>query len=116
MHYKHGDIVLVDLEKEAGSQSSDLLAPALVVSSDTVNEHLPTVIVCPILEAKNVWESRVGATLLPKEVSEFNENALIVSLHLKSISKRRIGRRVGVLPPEYMKQVRESLQAVLNLD
>lgn len=115
IEYKHGDIVLVHFENQA---DPDSLAthPALVVSSDTVNDNLQTVIVCPIIDAQNVSESRVGATFIPKEIADFGENQLALSFHIKTISRERISKRLAALPSEYMQQIRESLQAVLNLD
>ena len=111
--FKHGDIVLVSLDSLKQKSPARY---AVVISSDVINDNLQTVIVCPLIEAKKVTKSRIGATLIPKEVIGMEENCLALSLQLKSVAKERILKRVSSLPVDYMKQIKESVQAVLELD
>jgi mRNA-degrading endonuclease toxin of MazEF toxin-antitoxin module len=111
--FKHGDIVLVDFEN---SKQNSHTGHAVVISTDVVNENLQTVIVCPLIEAKQVTKSRIGATLIPKEVIGMEENCLAFSLQLKTVAKDRIIKRISSLPADYMQQIKESIHAVLELD
>ena len=111
--FKHGDIVLVNLD---GLKQKPLARHAVVISTDIINENLQTVIVCPLIEAKQVAKSRVGATLIPKEVIGMDENCLAFSLQIKTVAKERILKRISSLPLDYMQQIKESIQAVLELD
>ncbi len=111
--FKHGDIVSVNLD---GVKQKSPARYAVVISTDVINENLQTVIVCPLIEAKQVAKSRIGATLIPKEVIGMEENCLAFSLQLKSVAKERIQKRISSLPEDYMQQIKESIQAVLELD
>ena len=113
--YKHGDIVLINL---GSAEESERGQPryAVVISADVINEHLQTVIVCPLIESKQVFKSRIGATLIPKEAIGMEENCLVFSLQIKTIAKARILRKVSSLPTDYLLQIKESVQAVLNFD
>lgn len=110
---KHGDIVLVNL---GAPKQKSTTRHAVIISTDVINENLQTVIVCPLIEAKQVSKSRIGATLIPKEVIGMEENCLAFSLQLKTVAKEKIIKRVGSLPLDYLQQIKESVQAVLELD
>ncbi|MFQ5708949.1 MAG: type II toxin-antitoxin system PemK/MazF family toxin [bacterium] len=116
IHCKHGDIVLVHLGPRSSSAANGMTQPALIISSETVNANLQTIIVCPIIDAKNVAQSRMGATLIPKEMLGCETNRLVLSFHIMTVSKDRVLKRLGSLPPNYLHQIKESLQAVLSLD
>jgi mRNA interferase MazF len=113
--YKHGDVVMINLGGEENSEGGQPHY-AVIISGDVINEHLQTVIVCPLIESKQVSKSRIGATLIPKEAIGMEENCLAFSLQIKTITKERILRKVSSLPTDYLLQLRESIQAVLNFD
>ncbi|MFQ5863896.1 MAG: type II toxin-antitoxin system PemK/MazF family toxin [bacterium] len=114
--YKFGDIVLVGLGDEPDPDNHLMARPALIVSADAINEHLQTLIVCPLIEAKQVTQSRTGATFIPREVAGLKEHNLVLSLHIKTIPEKRILKRISSLPSSYLLQVKESIQAVLDLE
>ena len=114
--FKCGDIVLVQLSQDEQAKLNGSSRYAVVISADIINENLQTVIVCPLIEAKQVVKSRIGATFVPKSVIGMDINSLVFSLQIKTISKERIVKRVSSLPTDYMVQIKESLQAVLDID
>ena len=114
--FKHGDIVLVKLNKTQRSEGDISDGHAVVISADTINENLQTVIVCPLIPAQSVLESRIGATLIPMEEISMDSNCLVISLQIKTISKDCIIKRVSSLPANYLTQIKDSLQAVLSMD
>lgn len=114
--FKYGDIVSVKLEAFPNTQEDVLTRYALIISADIINENLQTVIVCPLIEAKKLSKSRIGATYLPKEEIGLETDCLVFSLQIKTISKDRIVKRVGALPESYKIQIKESLQAVLDIE
>ena len=99
-HFKYGDIVLVQLNKDVEVKQEATVRPALVISADTINDNLQTVIICPLIEAKNVSQSRIGATFVPKEIGGLHENSLILSFQIKTISKERVLKRLSSLPSD----------------
>ncbi len=113
--YNCGDIVSVQL-KDNGELPQKSIGYAVIISTEVINKNLQTVIVCPLIEAKQVSESRIGATFLPKGETELDINCVILSLQIRTISKNKIQKRISVLPANYIHQVKESIQTVLDID
>ncbi len=110
-----GDIVSVKL-KDNDIEEKTSFGYAVIISAEVINKNLQTVIVCPLIEAKTVSESRIGATFVPKSDTDLDLNCVILSLQIKTISKKRIQKRISVLPTNYIRQIKESLQTVLDID
>jgi len=113
--YNCGDIVSVKL-KDTGQHPQELTGYAVIISAEVINKNLQTVIVCPLIEAKKVSQSRIGATFIPKGETELDLNCVVLSLQIKTISKNKIQRRISVLPANYFHEVKESIQTVLDID
>jgi mRNA interferase MazF len=63
--------------------------PAVVVSDDAMNEHLGTVVVCPITSRLHSrWPSRIQATVGGKR-------AEIAVDQIRTVSRERLGKRMG---------------------
>ena len=63
--------------------------PAVVVSDDAMNEHLGTVVVCPINSRLHPrWPSRIQATVGGKR-------AEIAVDQIRTVSRERLGKRMG---------------------
>ncbi|MFQ5602584.1 MAG: type II toxin-antitoxin system PemK/MazF family toxin [bacterium] len=114
--YKYGDIVTVRVNNHSETNQKGGTRNAVIVSADVINDILQTVIVCPIIASKGVSDTRIGATFIPKNVGGLERDGLAFSLQIKTIHKDRIVQRIGSLPMEYLYQIKESLQAVLDLD
>ena len=113
---RNGDIVSVQLK----DPSPDPRRPkgqqfAVIISADVLNDHLQTVLVCPLVEAPQMKKSRVGATLIPKEVIGMERDIVVFSLQIKTIAKNQIVKRISSVPPNYLGQIKESLLAVLDI-
>ena len=113
--YNCGDIVSIKLT-DSEKHPQEPLGYAVIISADVINKNLQTVIVCPLIEAKKVSESRIGATFIPKGETELDLNSIVLSLQIKTISKKKIQKRISVLPSNYIYQVKESIQTVLDID
>lgn len=112
-----GDIVLVNLDQAGVEKMNATLAkPALVVSSDILNKNLDSVLVCPILEANGVSESKTGATFVPQVISGLNKDCIVFAFQIRSVTRTRIIRRLGSLPESFMDEVKEGLLAALALE
>ncbi len=107
---RNGDIVSVQIK-----ESSLDPAFAVIISADVLNDHLPTVLVCPLVEAPQMKESRIGATLIPKEVIGMERDVVVFTLQIKTIGKNQIVKRISSVPPNYLGQIKESLLAVLDI-
>ncbi|KAA3610991.1 MAG: type II toxin-antitoxin system PemK/MazF family toxin [Calditrichaeota bacterium] len=115
--YSRGDVILVGLNSDVSPKAANpIVRPAVVVSSDTLNSNLNTIIVCPIIEANGVSESRIGATFVHSDIMGLGKNCIVLSFQIRSIDKNRVTRRVGSLPEIYLKQVQEGLIAALEIE
>ncbi len=112
---KHGDVIKIRANGTTKNKAQPAYHLGVVVSADVINDNLNTVIVCPLIRAEEVNASRLGVTFVPGRVVGAEADHLVFSLQIKTVPKHRIAQRLSTLPPAYMKQVRDSLQAVLNL-
>lgn len=89
----------VNLDPVVGSEIAKT-RPAAVVSDDAMNEHLATVVVCPLTSRVHPhWPFRVQARISGKA-------AEVAVDQIRTVSRQRIGRRIGALKPAAAASVR----------
>ena len=65
--------------------------PAVIVSLDALNERLQTITICPLTtQLHPAWRTRLGCSV-------GSRNAEIAVDQIRTISKARLGRKLGVL-------------------
>jgi mRNA interferase MazF len=88
--FKRYDIYWVEFDPARGSEMRKT-RPAVIVSLDVLNQALKTVVVCPLTtQLHPEWRSRVLVKVRGK-VAE------IAADQIRTISKSRLGKRVGSL-------------------
>lgn len=86
------DIRWASLDPVRGSEMAKT-RPVVIVSLDALNERLRTVTVCPLTSrVHHAWRSRLGLTLRGRD-------AEIAVDQIRTISKSRIGEKLGSLSP-----------------
>ena len=86
---KKWDVVLVDLNPTKGSEISKI-RPCLVVSPNSVNTYMKTIVVVPFTSKPKGYPFRIGT----------NHNNMVGELcfdHIKSIDKSRIVKTDGTI-------------------
>jgi mRNA interferase MazF len=74
--------------------------PAVIVSDHAMNDHLGTVIVCPITSRLHPrWPSRIQATV-------GGRRAEIAVDQVRTVARERLGKRMGKLPEGIAAEVR----------
>lgn len=74
--------------------------PVIVIGQDEMNPYLDTVIVCPLTTKLHPrWRSRLPCRCAAKK-AEINVD------QIRTISKSRLGKRLGVLEPANAAQIR----------
>jgi mRNA interferase MazF len=106
MIFLNGEIWKVRLYPAKGSEQ-DGVRPCLIVSPDSMNQSLATVIVLPMTTQKKNWPSRIEINLNQKEGQACIE-------HIRSISKERMVEKLGVASEVEMSIVRKHLQATFS--
>ena len=102
----NGEIWKVKLYPVRGSEQ-DGIRPCLIISPNSMNKSLQTVIVVPLTTSFKDWPTRVS--VLVKDISS---QACIE--HIRSISKERFSEKVGSATEIEMAAVRKHLSAVFS--
>ena len=87
---KRYEIRWVALDPTQGGEMAKT-RPAVIVSLDVLNERLSTVTICPLTTTVHPgWRSRLGVRVAGK-------NAEIAVDQIRTISKARLGKKIGLL-------------------
>ena len=107
-----GDVVLVDLDPVVGHEQGGQ-RPALVVSADAMNRSpAGLVIVAPITGTDRGIPAHVKVS--PPE-GGLARTSVIMADQVRTISRRRVARRLGAVSASTMGQVEDRLRLVLDL-
>ncbi|MBI1928232.1 type II toxin-antitoxin system PemK/MazF family toxin [Candidatus Poribacteria bacterium] len=96
---KRYEIYFANLNPAVGSEISKI-RPVVIVSQDEMNQHLDTVVVCPLTSKLHPqWRSRLQITCAGKA-------AEIAVDQIRTISKQRLKQKMDQLSPEASAQLR----------
>lgn len=109
---RRGEVYLVGLEPVVGSEIGKT-RPALVLQNDLANRTSPTVTVVPIssrVDRVFPFQVRIpaGEGGLPHESKALCEQ-------IRTVSRERVGQRLGELPPIRLREIRQALDRHLWL-
>ncbi len=99
-----GEVWNVKLYPVRGSEQ-DRIRPCLIVSPNSMNEALKTVIVVPLTTAKKEWPTRVNLLI------EKTESQACIE-HIRSISKERFLKKICEISDLDMATLRKHILAV----
>jgi mRNA interferase MazF len=96
---KRYEIRWADLDPVSGAEMAKT-RPVVIVSLDVLNERLETVTVCPLTtQLHPTWRTRLA-------VAAGRRRAEIAVDQIRTISKSRLGRRLGSLTEEEARSLR----------
>lgn len=106
MQIKRGEIYYADLSPVVGSEQGGI-RPVLVVQNDVGNKFSPTVIAVAIT-------SKLDKAKLPTHIEVgvdcgLETNSVILMEQIRTLDKRRLKQRIGVLSESKMKKVNDAL-------
>src|SRR6266850_2558442 len=110
---KRGEVYLVNFDPTIGAEIQKT-RPALIVQNDIANRHSPITIVAAI-------SSQFDATLYPTEVliqppeDGLSIPSVVLLNQIRSIDKRRLVRRLGILAPTTMERVNRAILISLGV-
>lgn len=94
------DIYIANLDPTVGSEIRKT-RPVVIVSQNEMNQFLNTVVVCPLTTTLHIrWRSRL-------QVRCAGQNAEIAIDQIRTISKRRLRRRIDSLSSEDAARLRQ---------
>ena len=88
--------------------------PAVVISGDLANKYLGVVIVCPLTTSIKNYKGNVIVS--PIAETGLKQTSEILNLHLRSISKNRLTKKLGSISQEQLMQVRKGLNEIILMD
>ena len=107
-----GDVVMVDLNPAVGHEQGGQ-RPALVVSADALNRSpAGLVIVAPITGTDRGIPAHVKVAA---SEGGLTKASVVMTDQIRTISLRRVARRLGAVSSFTMKQVEDRLRLVLDL-
>lgn len=105
-----GDIVWADLDPVRGHEQAGK-RPVLVVSHDVLNRYAGTVIALAITSQ----EPGVGPPLAVEITSvKMPKHSWVKTNQIRTLSTRRLGRRIGSLSPEQLDDIVEAFKELIE--
>ena len=105
---KRGEVYFADLDPVVGSEQGGL-RPVVVIQNDIGNKYSQTVIVSAIT-------SKVNKNCIPTHVKcGVYQKSVILLEQIRTLDKRRLRNRIGVLKDEIMDAIDKALKISLNL-
>ncbi|MBO7378065.1 MAG: type II toxin-antitoxin system PemK/MazF family toxin [Clostridia bacterium] len=109
---KRGELYYADLSPVVGSEQGSV-RPVLVVQNDVGNKHSPTVIAAAVT-------SQISKARLPTHIEigaeryGLTKDSVILLEQIRTIDKRRLKERIGMLPAGTMSRVDDALMISLG--
>ena len=114
MTIKRGDIFYADLSPVIGSEQGGI-RPVLVVQNDVGNKYSPTVIAAAITSKINKAKLPTHIELDAKRYG-LAKDSIIMMEQIRTIDKRRLKEKIGILENIAMNKVNEALAISFGLD
>ena len=108
---KQGEIWYADLNPTKGSEQSGF-RPMVIISGDLLNQYLQVVIACPLTSKVKGYKGNL--VLEPNKSNNLTEKSEVLTFHIRSISKERLMRRIGILSKSEIQAIKKGLNEILT--
>ncbi|MCD6115388.1 type II toxin-antitoxin system PemK/MazF family toxin [bacterium] len=115
MSIKQFEIWIADLNPQIGTEPGKT-RPVLIIQTNLLNkiDH-PSTIICPITTQVKK-DSTILRVHIQKGVANVLENCDIMVDQIRAIDNKRLLKKVGKLPINFIKQLQENIKTVLDLE
>lgn len=108
---KQSDIYYANLNPSRRSKKR-VLAPVVIISGDTMNNHLGMCIVCPLIEKVRNY---AGCVVLRKDnLNKLKQDSEIITFQITTIAKNRLVKKIGEITIEQYNKIMDGLSDVLK--
>lgn len=112
-NYHRGDIYLVDLGTNIGSEQGGC-RPVLLVQNDIGNHFGPTLIAAPV--SSRYWKkSKQPTHTLIEGIQNLSSPSVVLTEQLLTIDKVRVMKYLGKVPEDQMQNVNKAVMVSLGL-
>ncbi len=109
---KQAEIWMADLEIVKGSEQGKT-RPVLIISGNTMNNNFPVVIACPL---SSTIKNYAGCVVVTKnKANGLTVDSEIICFQVRTVSKERLLKKMGVVTTSQLNDVITSLNDVLSL-
>lgn len=112
-HPRRGEVYLVSFDPTLGAEIKKT-RPALILQNDIANRYSPITIVAAITSQLRD-PTRPTNVLVKAPEGGLTSDSVVLLNQIRSVDKRRLGKRLGRLRPETMEHVDEALRISLGL-
>ncbi len=113
MSVKRGEIYYADLSPVVGSEQGGI-RPVLIVQNDVGNKYSPTVIAAAITSQRE--KSKLPTHIeINAQSCGLAKNSVVLLEQIRTIDKKRLKERMGMLDPSAMYQVNSALSISFGL-
>ena len=103
------EVYWADLNPVQGSEQSGK-RPVVIISGNTMNEHLPVCIVCPLSSKVKKFST---CTTVPKtDLNKLKTDSEVITFQIRTISQKRLGKKIGEITD---KQLQDIISKIGNL-
>ena len=114
---RRGEIRLVELDPAVGAEAKKR-RPAVIVSTDEAVRQVAVLnrgVVTVVPLTSNTEKVYLFQTLLPKDRTGLGRDSKAQSEQIRALDVSRIGPRAGMVPPDLMGEIDETLRLHLGL-
>jgi mRNA interferase MazF len=114
MPIKQFEIWIADLNAQIGTEPGKT-RPVLVVQTDLLNKipH-PSTIICPLTTNIQI-DTDILRVHLKKGMSNINQDCDIMIDQIRAIDNKRLMKKIGDLPNDLIKSVKENIKIIIDL-
>ena len=112
--YRRGDIYLVDLGTNIGSEQGGC-RPVLLLQNNVGNHYAPTLIVAPI-SSRYRKKSKQPTHYLIVGIENLNSPSVVLAEQIITIDKVRVMKYLGKVPETQMQCINKAVQVSLGLE
>jgi mRNA interferase MazF len=106
-----GEIWQANLNPSKGSEQAGY-RPIVILSGNLLNKHVNIVICCPLTTKLKNYKGNI--VLTPNKQNGLSEESEILTFHIRSISKERLGKKIGNISSEQVNQLKQYLNEILT--
>ncbi|MFW6310359.1 MAG: type II toxin-antitoxin system PemK/MazF family toxin [Prolixibacteraceae bacterium] len=108
---KQCEIWYADLNPTQGSEQQGF-RPVVIISGNLLNQYLPVVITCPLTTKLKAYKGNL--ILEPNAQNSLSQKSEVMTFHIRSISKDRLVKKIGIISPEQLKELKQGLDDILR--
>ena len=106
-----GDIAWAHLDPIAGSEQGGR-RPVVIISGNTLNEHLPVRIVCPLTKHKKALTGRVY--IERNKSNGLKQDSDVLVFQIRTLALSRFSKKIGAVTNEQVHAILESLDTIVR--